>query len=114
MVPSGVLPSTVGVDYDRSHPCRSPSGLLDGAATGLDDFGDPIFREGIEGLVDAIENEASPNAAGRMGLAGQISGYVPAICRRVYQPAAFRHRRDCHAEAGSFLMSSRAAPTPTC
>ena len=80
MVPSGVSPSTVGVHYDRSHPCRSPTGLLDGAATGLDDFGDPIFREGIEGLIDAIEHEASPNAAGRIGLAGQISGYVLAIC----------------------------------
>jgi len=52
--------------------------LLDAAraATGLEDFGDPSFRDGLEVLVDAIEHEANPNEAGRMGLAGQITGYL--------------------------------------
>jgi hypothetical protein len=31
-----------------------------------------------------------------------VRPYQPSA-RRVYQPAAFRHRRDCHAEAGSFF-----------
>ncbi len=40
-------------------------------ATGLDDFGDDGFREGLERLVDSADREASLNAAGRAMFDGQ-------------------------------------------
>jgi hypothetical protein len=42
------------------------------AATGLDDFGDDIFREGLERLVAAGDSEARLNDAGRAMFDGQI------------------------------------------
>lgn len=52
--------------------------LLDAAraATGLGDFGDPSFREGLEVLVEAIEAEARVSAVGRMALEAQLTGYL--------------------------------------
>src|SRR5262245_60481332 len=49
------------------------SALLDKAraATGLDNFGDDGFREGLERLVDAADREARLNQAGRASLDGQ-------------------------------------------
>ena len=41
------------------------------AATGLDDFGDDGFREGLERLVDSADCEAQLNAAGRAMVEGQ-------------------------------------------
>jgi hypothetical protein len=60
----------------------SVDALLDAArtATGLSDFGDLSFRDGLEVLVEAIEREGDPNAVGRMALEGQISGY---LCERL-------------------------------
>ena len=50
------------------------SDLLDKArgATGLDNFGNPGFREGLERLVDAGDREARLNDAGRASFDGQI------------------------------------------
>ncbi|MEW6273128.1 MAG: sulfotransferase [Thermodesulfobacteriota bacterium] len=52
--------------------------LLDGArrATGLDDFGDPSFRDGLEVLLEAIEREAALNDVGRMAHEAQLGGYL--------------------------------------
>ncbi|MEO6717150.1 MAG: sulfotransferase [Novosphingobium sp.] len=41
------------------------------AATGLDNFGDPGFREGLERLIDSAEREARLNDAGRAMFDGQ-------------------------------------------
>ena len=41
------------------------------AATGLDNFGDPGFREGLERLVDSADREARLNDAGRAMFDGQ-------------------------------------------
>ena len=44
-------------------------------------------------------------SAEKIGRSMRVFGVRPyqPSARRVYQPAAFRHRRDCHAEAGSFF-----------
>jgi hypothetical protein len=49
--------------------------LLAGAvqATGLDDFGDPSFRDGLERLLDAAEREAQVSDFGRLVLQGSIA-----------------------------------------
>ncbi len=36
------------------------------AATGLDDFGSPYYREGLERIVDALNTEADLNEIGRV------------------------------------------------
>ena len=41
--------------------------------TGLDDFGDDSFREGLEILVRALDGEAHLNAIGEMALPGQVT-----------------------------------------
>jgi hypothetical protein len=60
----------------------SAPALLDAAcaATGLDDFGDPTFRDGLEALLAALASEAELNAIGRMAHEAQISGY---LCERL-------------------------------
>jgi len=52
--------------------------LLDSARddTGLDDFGDPSFRAGLDTLTEALEREAQLNDVGRMAYTGQILGYL--------------------------------------
>lgn len=51
-----------------------PAALMDRArtATGLADFGDDGFREGLDRLVRAIDGEARLNARGQMGMDAQI------------------------------------------
>jgi len=46
------------------------------AETGLDDFGDDSFREGLEILVRALRDEASLNAAGEGYLYPRITAYL--------------------------------------
>ena len=60
----------------------SAPALLDAAraATGLDDFGDPSFRDGLAALLAALESEADLNAIGRMAHEAQLSGY---LCERL-------------------------------
>jgi hypothetical protein len=43
------------------------------AATGLDDFGDESFREGLDVLVGALDTEADLNDMGRAVMGGQIA-----------------------------------------
>lgn len=43
------------------------------AETGLDDFGDPTFRDGLDVLVEALEGEGRLNEVGRASAAGQIA-----------------------------------------
>jgi hypothetical protein len=42
------------------------------AATGLDNFGDSGFREGLEILIDSVDREAKLNAAGQASFDGQV------------------------------------------
>src|SRR5215510_11863269 len=46
------------------------------AQTGLDDFGDDAFREGLEILVRALGDEARLNAAGEGFIYPRITGYL--------------------------------------
>ncbi|MBL7496717.1 sulfotransferase [Frankia sp. CNm7] len=52
--------------------------LLDAARaeTGLEDFGDDSFREGLERLTRSLETEARPNAAGRSALRKLLVGLL--------------------------------------
>ena len=56
--------------------------LLDAArgATGLDDFGDPGFRDGLEVLAGALEGEANLNEIGLLAHRWVITGY---LCERL-------------------------------
>lgn len=59
-----------GVDVARLDPER-----LVGAArqkTGLDDYGDPGFREGLDALVESALREGDQNAFGRIAFAGML------------------------------------------
>jgi len=60
----------------------SATALLDGAraATGLDGFGDPGFREGLDVLLRALAEEAELNAIGWMAHQAQLTGY---LCERL-------------------------------
>jgi Sulfotransferase family len=55
-----------------------PARLLDAARTetGLDDFGDPTFRDGLDALCGALAAEARLNEAGRAAFHGQLGGYL--------------------------------------
>ena len=44
--------------------------------TGLEDFGDDGFREGLERLVDSLDREASLNAVGEVGFRAMILGLL--------------------------------------
>jgi Sulfotransferase family len=44
--------------------------------TGLDDFGDPTFRDGFERLVDGIETEAALSPIGRAGAEAMLLGQL--------------------------------------
>ncbi|MBY0279943.1 sulfotransferase [Candidatus Binatia bacterium] len=52
--------------------------LLDGArvATGLDDFGDPTFRDGLEVLLGALADEARLNEIGVLAHEAALGGYL--------------------------------------
>jgi hypothetical protein len=51
------------------------------ARTGLDDFGDDSFREGLERLVDSLRDEARLNAAGESFLYRRLVGHLCARLR---------------------------------
>ena len=55
-----------------------PQSLLDAARrdTGLDDFGDPSFRDGLVALADALEAGGALGEVGRFALRAQIAGYL--------------------------------------
>jgi hypothetical protein len=46
------------------------------AAAGLDDFGDPSWREGYDRLVGALADEAALNEIGGMVVDGELTGYL--------------------------------------
>lgn len=46
------------------------------AATGLDDFGDPTWQDGLDRLLDALEREAALNDLGRAIVKGEVVGYL--------------------------------------
>ena len=56
----------------------SPDALVDAArsTTGLHDFGDASFREGLDVLCDSLEREARLNDVGRMAHEWQIGNYL--------------------------------------
>jgi len=62
--------AALGVDVARLEPER----LTEAArrATGLDDFGDASFREGLEALVDSVLREGDQHAFGRIAFAGML------------------------------------------
>jgi hypothetical protein len=68
-------------------------GLLDAArqTTGLEDFGDATFREGLEVLITALDREAHLNSAGRVAHQGQILGY---LCERLRIEDWYRRHPD--------------------
>jgi len=55
-------------------PSLDPEALLHAArrATGLDDFGEPDFRDGLEVLARSLEDEAALSAIGRTVIRGQL------------------------------------------
>lgn len=59
-------------------PMLSPARLLESAsaATGLADFGEPSFREGLARLVDALNGEAGLTPLGEAMAAGQIGAVL--------------------------------------
>jgi hypothetical protein len=69
--PSTALPESAAMPF-------SATSLLNAAhiAAGLTDFGDPTFRDGLAVLLDAIDCEASLNAAGRMAHGLRLTGYL--------------------------------------
>jgi Sulfotransferase family len=46
------------------------------ATTGLDDFGDPTWRDGFERLVDSLEREAALSDLGHPIVEGELVGYL--------------------------------------
>jgi hypothetical protein len=46
------------------------------AATGLDDFGEPTWQEGLDRLLDALEQEAALNDLGRTIVEGEHTNYL--------------------------------------
>jgi hypothetical protein len=79
----------------------APAALCDAAraATGLDDFGDATFRDGLDVLCDALTREARLADAGRAAFHGQILGY---LCERLR--IEDWHRR--HPEIGTAPVSA--------
>jgi len=71
--------------------------LLDAARrdTGLDDFGDPSFRDGLEVLAAALEGESRLNDIGRGAYAGQIGGY---LCERLRIEDWYRRHPEIEAQ----------------
>ena len=63
------------------------------AATSLDDFGDPSYREGLERLVASADEEAGFNAAGRAAFDAQV---VDLLANRLQVEAWYRR----HPEIG--------------
>lgn len=69
------------------------------AATGLDDFGDPSYRDGLDVLADALQH-ARLSAIGTAALQGQLLGY---LCERL-------RIEDWHARHPDIAAQTVAAP----
>ena len=69
----------------------TPEGLLEEASqqAGLDDFGDPSFREGLGLLVSSYEQEARLNALGRGAVRGRLTQFL--VNRLKLHDWLFRH-----------------------
>ncbi len=59
-------------------PRLDPESIIAKASkrTGLSDFGDPSFREGLERLVEALEREARLSLIGRIGTQASLVSYL--------------------------------------
>jgi hypothetical protein len=68
-----------------SAPSLRAQGLLRAARrkTGLDDFGEPGFREGLERLLESLEGEARLTTLGRLIARGQLSSLLETRLRLV-------------------------------
>jgi hypothetical protein len=75
----------------------SPDELEDGAraATGLDDFGSPYYREGLERTVDALNNEADLNGVGQVIQHATISN---ALIQRLKVEDTYKHHPEIDSE----------------
>ena len=63
------------------------------AQTGLADFGDDSFREGLEILLASLRNEARLNARGEAFISQRIVGY---LCQRLQVEDWYRRHPDIH------------------
>jgi hypothetical protein len=63
--------------------------------TGLDDFGDPSFRDGLEALSEALDREASLSPAGGAAYQAQLLGY---LCERLRIEDWYRRYPEIDAE----------------
>jgi hypothetical protein len=62
--------AALGVDLARLDPERLVAAAR--RKTGLDDFGDPSFREGLDALVESALREGDQHAFGRIAFAGML------------------------------------------
>lgn len=76
---------------EASSGAMTPEGLLEEASrqAGLDDFGDPSFREGLELLVSSYEQEARLSALGRGAVRGRLTQFL--VNRLKLHDWLFRH-----------------------
>src|SRR5262249_262337 len=108
-IPSGALPSTVGVYDDRSHPCRAPfPAQLEARQPRR--FRQSDLREGLEVVVDAIDREASPGRyrASRCprSAASRVPEPFPGLATLSYHVALQRGGQD-GAEPGLYRSTIR-------
>lgn len=77
---AGGIASRVGLS-----PSLEPAGLLEAACkrTGLSDFGDDRFREGLDVLLRALEGEARLTTVGRLAARSRIIGLLETRLRLV-------------------------------
>ena len=80
--------------------------LMDAAVseTGLDDFGDDSFREGLEILVTALGAEARLNAAGEGFIYPRIIGYLEQRLQVIEGSLGLAHQVPRTAAAGGGLV----------
>ena len=66
-------------------PAITPDALMEAAAknTGLSDFGEDAFREGLEVMCDAVEREANLHTFGRLSIRGMLTGPLEARLKLV-------------------------------
>lgn len=75
---TGRLLNKIGLKHGR----LEPRALIAAASrqTGLDDFGEPDFRQGLEQLVESLESEAQLSTIGRTAAKAEL---VDNLCRRL-------------------------------
>ena len=78
-------PSTFAASEDALHEAARQ-------ATGLDDFGDDEYLEGLRTLLAAYDEEADPSAAGAQFLWGQA---VETLQARLYSERGWKQHPDC-------------------